>query len=395
MKTEVRERINQRTSALQEWLVETRRDIYMHPELSGKEVRTAALVARELTRLGLAVAMTPDKTGVIGVLTGAKPGPTIAYRADMDALPMPDSIDRPYRSRVEGVKHGCGHDVHTTVALGVAAVLASLKSELPGTVKLIFQPAEETATGARLMLESGALHAPQPDLIFALHTSPAPVGTIDCNLGTAFWGLKLLSVSLEAARDELAQFGPALAEKLLRLCDVLPDGVQITEQDLTLGTERGFLLMPTGYGSVTNGVWEMRFIIKALDEQSFERALTAVATATKDNRAELQLSPMLPPVVNTERVARESAAVLSEVLGERNVNLLEHPISPLGSEDFAFYLEHAPGAIFWLGVANRSKGISGAIHTPGFDVDEDCLTIGTRAMAHLIHHYLEEGVKAD
>lgn len=390
-KRQAGEQIDRLAGELQDRLVELRRDIYMHPELSGREYRTAGLVAGELTRLGLKVSMTPDKTGVIGMLEGARPGPVLAYRADMDALPMADAINAPYRSRVEGVKHGCGHDVHTTVGLGVATVLTSLKEQLHGSVKFIFQPAEEAATGAKLMIDCGVFQDPSPDLIFALHTSPAPVGTIECNLGTAFWGLRILTVRVTGSDDELKQLSPSLEAAVRKLADVLPDGVQISEQDLGLGLERGFLLMPTGPASVKAGAWEMRCVAKAPDDQGFALAQDEVSKALGDTLAvECHLHPLLPPVVNTFQVVNDASALLAEAIGRENVNLLQQPISPLGSEDFAFYLEQLPGAIFWLGVANGDRGISGAIHTPEFDVDEACLVTGTRAMAYLIYHHLQQ-----
>src|SRR5262245_6147319 len=173
-----RARITQAAEAMRDKLITQRRDFHMHPELSNREERTSRVVAERLRALGL----TDIKTGVAhhgvtALLVGGKPGPVVAVRADMDALPIQETIDVPYKSQTPGVKHACGHDVHTTVALGVAEVLASMKAEIPGTIKFIFQPAEEGPPageegGARLMVKEGAMQNPAPTAIFGLHTIP-------------------------------------------------------------------------------------------------------------------------------------------------------------------------------------------------------------------------------
>src|SRR5213083_2972119 len=183
--------VDRRAAQVQGKVVAWRRDIHAHPELSNRETRTADLVAQHLRSLGLEVRTGVAHTGVIGVLRGGKPGPVVALRADMDALPVTEEVDVPFASKVRatyngqdvGVMHACGHDAHTAMLMGVAEVLAGMRARLPGTVKLFFQPAEEGTPegedgGARMMIAEGALDAPTPAALFALHVGPAPMGTI-------------------------------------------------------------------------------------------------------------------------------------------------------------------------------------------------------------------------
>src|SRR6266478_6095985 len=186
------QQITQAAEALRAKMVEQRRDFHMHPELSNREERTSRLVAERLREMGLDDVKTGvGKYGVVALLKGSKPGPVVAVRADMDALPIQETIDVPYKSLVPGVKHACGHDAHTTIALGVAEVLSKMRDQIHGSVKFIFQPAEEGAPdgeegGAALMIKEGALDNPRPLAIFGLHTTPeAEAGQIGCRAGAA------------------------------------------------------------------------------------------------------------------------------------------------------------------------------------------------------------------
>lgn len=169
-------------------MIEIRRDIHSHPELANQESRTAEIIARNLRSYGLEVRTEIGGHGVVGILKGANKGTVVAYRADMDALPMDIQEDVPYRSQSAGIAHACGHDVHTTLGLGIARVLSSLRDELPGTVVLIFQPAEETIEGAQRMIQEGVLSDPRPEAIFAVHVVPVEVGKVVTNPGVGLPG---------------------------------------------------------------------------------------------------------------------------------------------------------------------------------------------------------------
>src|SRR5436853_6457692 len=185
------QQIAQAAEAMRARLIEQRRDFHMHPELSNREERTARIVAERLRALGLEVKTNVGKHGVVALLKGAKPGPVVAVRADMDALPIQETIDVPYKSQTPGVKHACGHDAHTTIELGVAEILSKMRPEISGTIKFIFQPSEEGAPageegGASLMIKEGALENPRPTAIFGLHVMPVvEVGQIAYNSGPA------------------------------------------------------------------------------------------------------------------------------------------------------------------------------------------------------------------
>ena len=212
------DQISELTEALRSKLVETRRDIYMHPELSGQEERTAGVVAKRLQEMGAEVSTGVAGYGVIGLLHGGKEGGVVAIRCDMDAVKIQDVLTVPYKSQVPGVKHVCGHDVHSTIALGVAEVLASIRERQSGSVKFIFQPAEETATGARDMIDAGVLENPRPQAIFALHTFPMPAGQLGYVPGIALIGEDSFSCRLTMESDGTAGRRDVL-ESVMKRCN--------------------------------------------------------------------------------------------------------------------------------------------------------------------------------
>jgi amidohydrolase len=205
------QQIAQAAEALRAKLIEQRRDFHMHPELSNREERTSRIVAERLRALGLDEVKTGvGKYGVVALLKGSKPGPVVAVRADMDALPIQETIDVPYKSQTPGVKHACGHDVHTTVELGVAEVLSRMRDQISGTIKFIFQPAEEGAPvgeegGATLMIKEGALENPRPQAIFGLHTGSFEVGQIAYHSGPAMASADRFAIIIRGKKSHGAQ----------------------------------------------------------------------------------------------------------------------------------------------------------------------------------------------
>ena len=390
----------QHIEVLRRQLVETRRNFYMHPELSGEEKRTARVVAARLRKLGLTVQTRVGGYGVVGVLQGARPGPTVAYRADMDAMPVQDTLEKSYRSLVLGVKHACGHDVHMTVALGVAEVLAALRDDIAGTVKFIFQPAEESLDGARAMLAVGVLEDPKPDVIFALHVSPIPVGTIGLASGACLAGMEEFRVSFSGRIANLDVLIARAASTLRALSSgVAPRGMAtfnaliramragaVSEQDVLVScwplnddpASNDHLL-----GLVSLPQMALRDVVRARIRQAVDNVAAEVG-ATYD----LRFTFANPAVVNDAAVVHEMLPVLKNVVGEDNVWVFRSPY-PFAHEDFALYLEHTPGALLWLGIANPAKGIASLLHAPDFDVDEEALVIGVRVMATLLLHFLE------
>ena len=388
-------RVMWKSEALRRQLIATRRDFYMHPELSGEEERTSRVVAERLRALGLAVQARVGGYGVVATLRGARPGPVIAYRADMDALPVQDALKTSYRSPTPGVKHACGHDVHTTIALGVAEVLTSMRDELAGTVKFIFQPAEESLDGARAMIADGVLDAPRPEMIFALHTFPIPVGTVGIAQASCLAGMEefrarfyspagdlagLVARSATALRALSTGAPPSTPEayaalvRRMRAGDVFDETVFVSCWPAAGGPSQGHHLL--GLVSVPRAAYFA--VVRARIRQTLD-TVTAEVGATYD----LAYTFSNPPLVNDAAVVRAVTPVVEAIVGTDRTWTFRAPY-PFAHEDFALFLDHLPGALLWLGTANRERGVASLPHTPDFDVDEAALVVGVRVMAAIL-----------
>ena len=380
--------IDARVHAAMPSLIETRRDIHRHPERSGQEARTAALVARKLRALGLAVRTGVGGHGVVAILRGGKPGPVVGYRADMDAVPShdPDPVD--FRSIVPGVRHICGHDVHTTVGIGVATALAAVKRDLPGTAVFYFQPAEENTEGARAMIEAGALDRPTPNAVFALHCSPFEAGTMAAVEGLVLPGLDAVTIRLSGAGDLGAAAKAAVA--LLRSVDT-PREATGAAADSFVSVEIWDQGLPDGDRAVAVSAG-----IRAASETIFtrvERDLRAKAAALgiPDVRAEVAYRhAIVPATVSYLETVRATYPALRRALGKDRLEILPRG-SRYFSEDFSYFLQRVPGSMYFLGVSNKAKGIVGMPHSPGFAVDEAAIEVGSRTMARVLADYLARG----
>jgi amidohydrolase len=401
-----RQRVAQAAEAIREALIAQRRDFHMHPELSNREERTSRVIAERLRRLGLDEVRTGvSRYGVVALLKGARPGPVVALRADMDALPIEETLDVPYRSRNPGVKHACGHDVHMTVALGVAEVLSRLRGEFPGAVKFLFQPAEEGApegeeSGAAQMIREGALENPRPSAIFAFHVDPMlEVGKIGYVAGPALASSDTFRIRVVGQRVHAAWphqgIDPIVvaAECILALQTVRSRRLDPVEpMVLSVGSIRG--------GNRSNILADevvLEGTLRTHNEAVRERAMALVreivsgVAAAHGARAEVSWSPRsIPVTANDRELTLACLPSLKRTLGDANV-VEARPV--MGAEDFSFYQRQIPGVMFWLGVGNASRGIRAALHTPEFDVDEESITVGVKAMANLLLDYLEGAVK--
>jgi amidohydrolase len=407
-----KEQITRCAADLRNRLVDLRRDIYMHPELSGQEKRTASIVADHLSKAGLEVSTGIGGNGVIGLLQGQKEGPVIAWRADMDAFAIPDILDVPYKSSVPGVKHVCGHDVHTTIGIGIAQVLAFLQDEIAGSIKFIFQPAEETATGARAMIHAGALSNPTPEVIFALHTAPLPVGQIGCVPGMILPGIARFEIILKS-KNEYVETLRDVAENCMTALGCLsslrfPDSEELLEflHAMETGENKAltqFILVSCWQES--GSVWkqntlQLRGLVRAASEQLEDHAKLMIRTELEkivgglpvDYDLQWLEQLALPPAINHAALERQIRPAIAAMIGMTNTVELRAPF-PFNSEDFSLYQQHLPGVLYWLGVANHSKGIIGVPHLPNFDVDEECLVVGTKTMAYLLLYCLESGIR--
>ena len=397
--------IDAKVAAVLPKVVAWRRDIHQHPELSFAEHRTATLVADQLTALGLEVRTGVARTGVVGVLRGARPGPVVALRADMDGLPVTELVDLPFKSTVRtqyngqavGVMHACGHDNHVAILLGTAEVLAGLRDRLPGTVKFIFQPAEESVSGAQLMITEGVLENPVPQAIFGLHVWPAPLGTISYRPGPFMAASDGLNIVVRGRQTHGAlpwggvdpivvasQIVLALQTIPSRQLDVTRAPAIVTVGMIQGGT-RGNIIPDsvTLQGTVRTFDEGMRADVKERIRRTVEHiARSAGATAAVDFG-----SANAPVTSNDSALTERALPTLRRVAGQRNV-LLSALSMP--SEDFAYYLQRVPGMFFFLGVAPDGQDARTVApnHSPYFFADEGALPVGVRALANLAVDYL-------
>lgn len=379
------EQITKTLAAKRADLIELRRDLHRHPEVSGLEKRTASVIAKRLRSIGLQVQTDVGGFGVVGVLRGGKPGPVVAYRADMDAVrtTAPDPVA--FASETPGVRHICGHDVHTTVAVGIAEALAEVRDEFPGTVKFIFQPSEENAEGAKAMIDDGVLENPIPDAIFAVHCAPLEIGQMGSREGMLLPGLDVVGVTLSGQGD---------LEAAAKECATVILSVNSTEASSSEGSPGGFIASWVFQSEEqADGGWIVMGMVRASSPERHARAKASIekglgAIDSPGVSYDLDYTERaIPPVMNDPELTLRTNKVFKEVLGEDAVFAIDEP-NPNFSEDFAHFQDRIPGAMFFLGVANEEKGIMGMPHSAMFSVDEDAITLGARAMALVLLDYL-------
>ena len=377
---------------MKDWLVEIRRIIHRHPELSFEEVETSRLVSEWLQKFGLEVKRGMAKTGVVGLLKGKKPGRTIALRADMDALPMAEINQVPYASQIKGKMHACGHDAHVAMLLGAAMILSEEAKNLPGNVVFLFQPAEETGQGAKEMVSEGGLDG--VDGIFALHVdSTLPSGTLGYRSGPImaagdFFDVRISGKGGHAGLPHLA-IDPittaataigAVQTIVSREINPLESGV-ISICKMEAGGAYNVIPESASFGGTIRSLTpELRdYLPKRMNE-----VLEGIVSGMRGSY-EFNLMPRFPLTVNDEGMTSFVVKIASEMLGAGKV----FEIKPLlGSEDFSFYLERIPGTFVYLGVKNETKGIIFPHHHPRFDIDEDMLTTGTALNVAIATEYL-------
>jgi amidohydrolase len=398
-------------------LIDIRHDLHRHPELGNRETRTAAVVGRELQRLGLEVRTGIAKTGVVGILRGRRPGPVIGVRADMDALPVTEQTDLPFKSvekttylgRETGVSHACGHDIHVAVALGVAEVLSGLRSRLPGTVVLYFQPAEEGAPpgeqgGAKLMVAEGVLRNPRPNLILALHANGDPpdevgdwerVGRISYTPGPQYaastrWRARVIGRQAHGATPHLGIDAIVTASQIvsglqtIRSRTLSPFEPAVVTVGVFQAGDRNNIIAGEARleGTVRTFNDSATSLIKARMNQIF-----AGETAAAGARFELTFDETIPVTVNDTALARRFHPVLERAVGAENVGIVP---PETGAEDFSYFAREVPGFYFKLG-AVRPGNTSGGHHTPTFRADDEAIAVGVRAMTAVVLEALRAG----
>ncbi|KYH31942.1 M20 metallopeptidase family protein [Neomoorella mulderi] len=377
-------------AALKPRLVAWRRQLHQCPELSFAERETAALVAGVLAELGLQVRTGIAGTGVVGLLEGVKDGPAVALRADMDALPIQEDTGVEYASRYQGRMHGCGHDAHMAVVLGAAALLAERRRELPGPVVFIFQPGEELPPGgARLILKAGVLDNPPVKAIFGLHvTSYLPVGTVGIRPGAAMasadnFTIKIKGRTSHGASPHLgADAIVAAAQAVLALQAIISRRMDpVQPAVLTIGSIHGGEKenIIAAEVTMTGTTRALNQVVRQELERGMRQVLAGVAAAS-GTEIELDYLRGYPPLINDARLTELFRRAAGEILGPEKVFELAAP--SMGAEDFARYAEKVPAVYFNLGAAIPGE-TPYPWHHPRFNIQEDCLPIGSALLSWL------------
>ncbi|HEY2595860.1 MAG TPA: amidohydrolase, partial [Chloroflexota bacterium] len=378
--------------------VEQRRDFHQHPELAHQEHRTAGVIARRLEALGLDQVRTGvGQTGVVGVLSGAKPGRSVLLRADIDALPLTE-LDRgqAYRSRNEGVHHACGHDGHAAILLTAAEVLAARRDDLPGSVLFVFQPAEERVGGAVGMLRDGALN-PKPDACFGLHLwNEVDLGRIDVRPGPIYASADAFTIELTASGGhaamphQVADPVVAAAELIVALQTLVSrESPPMEPAVLTIGSIHG--------GTAPNIIparVELHGTLRAFSPDLRARLLQRIEEITSGIartlrvQAKLEITDCCPACVNDPSMADLVRRVGARVVGASNVGSEQRT---MGADDMSEFLNAVPGCYFFVGSANAERGLNSPHHSPTFDFDERALDIGVRMLTSVALEFLEAG----
>ena len=392
-------------AAVEERVIAWRRDFHQHPELSNREFRTAGVVADALTAMGVDEVRTEIAvTGVVGVLRGAKEGPVIALRADMDALPVTEAVDLPFASKVRttyngqevGVMHACGHDAHTAILLGTAQALVNLKDRLAGTVLFVFQPAEEGAPkgetgGAKRMLAEGVFDDPKPDAIFGLHVVPQyAAGEIGLLSGGAMASSDRLRIVVKGSQTHAAYpwlgVDPiAVASRIVLALHAIPARqVDVRMPSVvSIGSIHGGVR-----GNIIPEEVELLGTIRSLDpgqQPKVHELVTRTATKIAESagaEAEVEIGLGYPVTYNDPELTAEVRPVLEAVAPGK----LKGGLPRTGAEDFSFFAREVPGVYYWLGIRPPGTALEDAApnHNPSFFVDESALGLGVQAMTSLV-----------
>ncbi|OGO38289.1 MAG: hypothetical protein A2W35_18685 [Chloroflexi bacterium RBG_16_57_11] len=370
-----------------EYSLELRRDFHMHPELGFQEVRTAGIVSRELYSLGLEVTTGVAETGVVAMIEGAQPGPVALLRFDMDALPIQEETGAEYASQNPGVMHACGHDGHTAIGLTVARLLHAHRQELKGTIKLVFQPAEEGLGGAKRMIHEGVLDNPRPDLALALHVwNDKPLGWVGITPGPVMAAGESVRIVVIGKGGHGAM--PHLAVDPLLAASQIVVGLQsivarnvspLKTAVVTIGAVHGgeaFNVIPPTVelkGTIRTFDPEVRALVLERFEQIVERIAEAF-----NCQAKIEASFLTPAVVNDSTITSRMQTLVGQVLPESTLDTEERT---MGSEDMAYILQDVPGCFMFIGSANAEKQLNAPHHHPRFDFDERVLPRAAALMA--------------
>ncbi|CAG5002918.1 N-acetylcysteine deacetylase [Dyadobacter sp. CECT 9275] len=409
-------RIDKKSKELEPTIITWRRHFHTNPELGNREFKTAEKVAAHLKKLGFEVKTGIAHTGVVGILKGGKPGPVVALRADMDGLPVTERVEVPFKSTVvadyngqkTGVMHACGHDTHVAILMGVAEVLAGMKGDIKGTVKFIFQPAEEGAPegeegGAKLMVKEGVLENPKVDAIFGLHIdSQIEANKISYRPGATMAAVDFFSIEVKGKQTHGA-YPWSGVDPIVTSSQIVTALQTIVSRNLNLTKAPAVVTIGAIHGGIRQNIIpeEVKMIgtIRTFDEEMHSlvhKRVTDISSLIAESagaKAHVKIDVLYPVTFNNEALTARMIGTLENVAGKENVSLIP---AKTGAEDFSYFQQKVPGFFFFLGGMPKGKAISEAAphHTPDFYLDETGLVLGVRALSRLAVDYLEkESVK--
>ena len=387
----------QSAAAIQSELIELRRDFHRHPEVAGEEARTAQKVADYLDGLGLEVTTGIAGHGVIGLLKGSKSGKTVVWRADMDAMHSEEPDPVSFESTIEGKRHICGHDVHSTIGLGIAKVLSARKADLAGNIYFLFQPAEESLRGAADMIQDGVLDLMKADEIYGAHVSPLQVGVLSAKPNMVYADWHHITIRFQGNENKA---------EIAALIDQIMAGQQRTTTDVPLWKPENYLHSEYGVANPNTVYKDYLLLSQAAKTRDTAQQLSVdtaflttntqdLATVVAELRSALADSPYADRLIDirpSQRVpavtndANLTAASLAYLQGfEDDVEVGTHyGTLPFMTDDFAYFQQKVPGVYFFLGGSNFQQGVIAAPHTPNFQVDESVIEIGVRTFAALL-----------
>jgi amidohydrolase len=384
----LKEKIQQLAKQYAPDFISIRHHLHAHPELSYQEFRTSAFVRENLSAIGIPHKVMAE-TGVVGIIEGKNPGKrVIALRADMDALPIREENNVPYKSTSDGVMHACGHDVHTTILLGASTILHALRAEWEGTVKLIFQPGEEkNPGGASIMIKEGVLKDPVPQAIFGLHVHPGlEVGKLSFRGGMVMASADEIYITIRGKGGHAA--APHQTVDTILVASHLVVALQQIISRNRNPLSPSVLSITSVQGGYTTNVIpsEVKLMgtFRAMDEawrfraHELIRKLATELVHGMGAEIDLHIDVGYPMVYNNEALDKVARAEAREFMGAENVGETE---VRMGAEDFGYYTRQIPGCFYRLGVMNVSRGITSGVHTPTFDIDESAIGVGVGMMA--------------
>lgn len=410
----LKQKVASKADALEQKVITWRRDFHQNPELGNQEKRTAEIVAKHLQSLGLEVKTGVAKTGVVAILKGGKPGPVVALRADIDGLPVVERVNLPFASKVKaqfngqevGVMHACGHDTHTAILMGVAELMASMKSDIKGTVKLIFQPAEEGPPfgeegGAELMIKESVMENPKVDAVFGLHiNSQTEVGKITYRPGGTMAAVNDMKITVKGVQAHGA-YPWSSVDPVVVSAQIINALQTIVSRNLNVTENAGVVTIGSIHGGVRSNIIpeqvEMMGTVRNLskeDEQMFIQRIKTIVTKTAEAagataEVKIPFSVHYPVTYNDPELTAKMLPTLQAVAGADNV-LLRPAVT--GAEDFSFYQEKAPGLFIFLGGMPKGQDPLKAPshHTPDFFIDESGFTLGVKALVNLTLDYMNK-----